>query len=191
MSGYNGSGVFNFTYSWANDAANGIPITASRMDQEFADATSGFNLAMTRDGQGVATAIIPFANGITIGGGQTLTNYSSGTWVPHDASGAGLSLTIARATYVRIGSILLCDMAISYPVNASASNAVLDGLPLPFANVSGAGGTFLLYTGSFLAEAIPVQNAGGFTIVNVSGAPVANSALSGLGVRAQFTVFTV
>lgn len=60
MSGFNGSGVFSFTYLWANDAANGIPITASRMDTEFADATGGFNLCVTRDGQGSPSADIPW-----------------------------------------------------------------------------------------------------------------------------------
>lgn len=62
---YNGDGTFSFPFSWVLDAANGIPITASRMDTQFSNCVSGFDLAMTRDGQGVATATIPFIAGIT------------------------------------------------------------------------------------------------------------------------------
>jgi hypothetical protein len=60
MAGYDGNGNFFFTYSWANDSANGIPITASRMDGQFNDAVSGFDLCITRDGQGAPTVAIPF-----------------------------------------------------------------------------------------------------------------------------------
>src|SRR6478609_9592360 len=56
MAGFNGSGQFSFTYNWVNDAANGVPITASRMDGQFNDAVSGFDLCITRDGQGKASA---------------------------------------------------------------------------------------------------------------------------------------
>lgn len=58
MSGFNGFGVFSFTYDWTDDKAAGVPITASRMDTQFADATSGFNNCLTRDGQGKPSANI-------------------------------------------------------------------------------------------------------------------------------------
>lgn len=60
MAGYNGSGAFSFSYSWQNDAANAIPITASRMDTQFQDAVGGFDLCVTRDGQGSPSADIPW-----------------------------------------------------------------------------------------------------------------------------------
>lgn len=192
MAGYNGSGVFSFSYSWQNDAANGISITASRMDTEFADATGGFNLAMTRDGQGAATAIIPFASGITIGGGATLSNYTQGTWTPRDASGAGLTLTTNRATYVRIGSMIMLDMTLSYPVTANGANAVIDGIPFLFANTIGVGGAFFIYDGLTAgALGFPVLNTGGFLITGINGTPIVNSTLSGATLRTQFMCFTV
>lgn len=65
MAGWNGVGGFDLNYLWTNDAANGIAITASRMDtQESTIAVAGFGNCMTRDAQGVATAIIPFPLGI-------------------------------------------------------------------------------------------------------------------------------
>jgi len=54
--GFNGNGQFSFTYNWVNDAANGIAITASRMDGQFNDAVSGFDLCVTRDNQGKPSA---------------------------------------------------------------------------------------------------------------------------------------
>lgn len=57
---FNGSGVFNLVYNWENDANNNIPITASRMDGQESDmAQNGFDLCLTRDGQGFATANLP------------------------------------------------------------------------------------------------------------------------------------
>jgi hypothetical protein len=58
--GWNGSGIFTRGYSWINDAANSIPITASRMDADTNDIVSnGLNNCLTRDGQGIPTANLP------------------------------------------------------------------------------------------------------------------------------------
>lgn len=65
MPGFDGNGNFSFTYNWVNDANNGIPITASRMDTQFNDAALGFDDCITRDGQSTTTAIIPFSTGLT------------------------------------------------------------------------------------------------------------------------------
>lgn len=67
MAGYQGNGTFAFTYNWVNDAANGIPITASRMDGQFNDAVSGFDLVICRDGQSTIAADIPW-NGFRLTG---------------------------------------------------------------------------------------------------------------------------
>jgi hypothetical protein len=58
--GWNGSGIFTRGYSWVNDAANSIPITASRMDADTNDIVgNGLNNCLTRDGQGGPTANLP------------------------------------------------------------------------------------------------------------------------------------
>ncbi len=55
--GWNGTGTFNLTYTWPNDAANGIPITDTRMQTQEQDmAGNGFGNCITRDGQGKASA---------------------------------------------------------------------------------------------------------------------------------------
>jgi hypothetical protein len=52
MSGFDANGNFSFTYNWVTDRNANIPITASRMDQQFADCLAGFNNCVTRDGGG-------------------------------------------------------------------------------------------------------------------------------------------
>lgn len=88
--GYQGNGTFAFTYQWTQDAASGIPITASRMDQEFADATSGFNTVICRDGQSTITADIGW-------GGFRITGLAIAT-TTGDALSYGNDATIANLT---------------------------------------------------------------------------------------------
>lgn len=57
---FNGSGTFNRLYSWVADAAAGLDISASRMDNDTNDiCNSGLDDCLTRDGQGSASANLP------------------------------------------------------------------------------------------------------------------------------------
>lgn len=77
---WNGSGQFTRNFSWTNDAANSIPITASRMDSDTNDIVSnGFGNTLTRDGQGSATANLPM-NGFkhtNCANGSAATDYAT------------------------------------------------------------------------------------------------------------------
>lgn len=59
---FNGSGTFTRIYNWVVDKANGINITASRMDTEFDGIANGLSTCITKDGQTTLTANIPFGN---------------------------------------------------------------------------------------------------------------------------------
>lgn len=60
---FNGSGVWTRLYNWANDAANNIKISSTRMDAEMNDmCANGLGNALTRDGQGQPTTNLPMAN---------------------------------------------------------------------------------------------------------------------------------
>ena len=52
MGAFDGNGNFVRSYSWVQDKANGINITASRVDTEDTGFASGLTLCVTRDGQG-------------------------------------------------------------------------------------------------------------------------------------------
>jgi hypothetical protein len=60
---------------------------------------------------------------------ELLADYEEGTWTPSDQSGAGLTLGINGATYTKIGRLVTCNMAITYPVTASILTAIVGGLP--------------------------------------------------------------
>lgn len=92
MAGYNGAGVFSFSYP---DFVSGTVINSSQMDQNFADGKSGFDLALTRDGQGVPTANLPMATFKHTG-----VNPTSGTGATTEylASGAAVAQSNAYAT---------------------------------------------------------------------------------------------
>lgn len=77
MGAFNGSGVFVRSYSWTNDAANNIDITASRMDTEDTGFASGLSLCVTRDGQGaMAASFLPSAD-VSYDLGSALLRWSS------------------------------------------------------------------------------------------------------------------
>jgi hypothetical protein len=66
---FNGSGTFVRLYNWVNDKANSIKITASRMDAEMDGMATGLSTCITKDGQTVTTARVPFAAGLSAGAG--------------------------------------------------------------------------------------------------------------------------
>jgi hypothetical protein len=161
-SGYQGNGTFQFTFLWANDAANGIPITASRMDTEFADATGGFNNVICRDGQSTTSASIPFSQGITITGG------SNGTW-----TGGNLTVPVflSGTTTHTAGFNSASGFAASGPSIANTANTIVmdvSGGTQPRTYVVGAdastNGTFLLESvrsdGSNILNVILTSNTG-------------------------------
>jgi hypothetical protein len=73
---FNGTGTFLRIYNWATDKVNGVPITASRFDAELDGMATALSTCMTKDGQTVVTANIPFnSNKITgLGTGTARTD---------------------------------------------------------------------------------------------------------------------
>lgn len=78
---FSGTGVFNRIYSWTVDAANGLLVDATRMDQDSNDIAAGLSNCVTRDGQSAALADIPM-------GGFRLTGLGAGVQ-PTDAATIG------------------------------------------------------------------------------------------------------
>jgi hypothetical protein len=216
---FNGSGVFNVVYTFVTDAANGIKILASRQDTQWADvATNGLTNCVTKDGQSTTTAIVPFAGGgiktdvlspvtpngpVSLTAGQllfpsaanpstdvhTLDDYEEGTWSPTDGSGSGLTFTVTRAGYIKIGSHLFIDLALTFPVTASGNSATIQGLPFNVPNTSGIGGAFALYNGLSLAWGVLTPNSTAFKIIGPTGSDITNATMSTNTVRCQFSFY--
>jgi hypothetical protein len=72
---FNGTGTFSRLYNWLTDKTNSIPITASRMDDEFNGIATGLSSCITKDGQTTITANIPFNSrkitGLGVGNART------------------------------------------------------------------------------------------------------------------------
>ena len=60
---------------------------------------------------------------------ELLADYEEGTWTPSDVSGASLTFTLNAATYTKVGRLVTCNMALTYPVTASVLTAQIGGLP--------------------------------------------------------------
>lgn len=148
MSGFNGSGVFSYSFSWANDAANSIPITASRMDTQFADSTGGFNLCVTRDGQGSPSADIPWNN-------HKITGLATAT-TTGDALSYGRAATVTTLSTSGLATL--------------ASMAVTAGLPGNFANTGTA-----TVNASSTSGTLALPLGGGVIILTQSG-PIGSGA---------------
>jgi hypothetical protein len=128
---YNGTGLFQRLYSWANDAVGGILIRADRMDAEMDGFASGLSNAITRDGQGKPTATIDWNT-------QNLTNVGTVTAV----SFVGTTPTVPPGTN---------DLRL---VNAAALSAAIT------ANTAGVS-TFNTRSGAVTLNQSDVTNVGG------------------------------
>ena len=118
---------------------------------------------------------------------NTLDDYEEGDWTPTDASGAGLTLTVNGAQYVKIGRMVYGWFWITYPSTANGNYAEVGGLPFAVAGGNTNGGAFVGYTtyatAGFSGYLIYTTTKISFAIPN--GAP-SNANLSGKEMRMQF-----
>jgi hypothetical protein len=63
---------------------------------------------------------------------------ADGTWVPTDASGAGLTFATAAGTYTKVGRLVFWQVVITYPITANGANAKFS-LPANLAPEGGSG----------------------------------------------------
>jgi hypothetical protein len=82
------------------------------------------NVVIATSGKGIDFTATPGT-----GTSELLADYEEGTWTPTDASGAGLTITVANATYTKIGRLVTANFAVTYPATADVSTCRLAGLP--------------------------------------------------------------
>lgn len=198
---FNGVGQWSNLFSWVNQAANAVPISAPNMDAQFSDiAQAGFDNCVTRDGQGVMGANFVGATDATYDLGSMSVQwnnlYLSGSiffaggaavsqtvaaWVPTDNSGAGLTFTNVQVNYTRQGNLVNVYGHITFPVVATTAPVSIGGLPIASANqpfVIGVGG--YANDGSGSTRFIQMnQNASTFGVINSARGLLTNNQLSG------------
>lgn len=108
--------------------------------------------------------------------------FPSGTWTPHDVSGAGLAFTSAGQWY-RLGQMIVVTFRVVYPTTASGATALIGGLPFAAAlettqqPVWASNLAFTTDTTNALT-ALANYNATTITITNLSGTAATNAQLS-------------
>jgi hypothetical protein len=113
---------------------------------------------------------------------NTLDDYEEGTWTPTDGSGAGLSLTVNSASYIKIGQMVFVAASISYPSTGSGTNANIAGFPFtctPTGSTGYWGGNGVRYSDYGAPALISVNgNATNADIFSISGSGISNASLS-------------
>jgi hypothetical protein len=106
-----------------------------------------------------------------------------GSWTPTDASGAGLSLTVTSATYVKHERLVLARCQLTYPATASGANATIGGLPFTVDNIESARQGWVSYgTSAILRYFLPVLNTTTAQLYQSNGAVMTNANMSGIAV---------
>ena len=106
-------------------------------------------------------------------------------WVPTDASGATLSLTINGAGYAVYGPVVYAWASITYPTTANTSQGQIGGLPFTIKNSAAAGGSFNI-NGLATDYGVPQINTTNFKLFAAGGTPRLNSSLSTGTILFQF-----
>lgn len=152
---WSGSGSFTRNYSWVTDAANGIDITASRVDADTNDITAtGFGNCLTRDGQGIATAVLPM-------GGFRHTGVGNG---------------VARTDYAAMGQ--LQDQIVGFAIAAGTGTYTATLAPAITSYVDGAQYCIrFTNTNSAAAPTLNLNGLGAKTLVGIGGIALAAGAI--------------
>jgi hypothetical protein len=115
---------------------------------------------------------------------NTLDDYEEGTWTPTDYSGAGLSLTINGATYVKIGQLVVAYCQINYPSTSNGNGAAIAGLPFTVAGQDIYGGFTRYSTYGYVHPTLAQSGTYG-SLYTTTGAQITNASLSSK--RVDFT----
>ncbi|MBF0625287.1 MAG: hypothetical protein HQL82_10845 [Magnetococcales bacterium] len=114
---FDGNGTFNRVHNWEADKAQGLYISAARMDEELDGFATGLTQCLTRGGQSPPTTDLPMA-------GQRHT---------------GVGNASARTHYAAVGQVQ--DNAFTYAPDTGSANACVIGLS-PAVTAYGAGQHF-------------------------------------------------
>lgn len=131
------------------DAANNLRQTIVTNNQVYSNGLDGIGVAAnvldttvtgnTSIGNAGSQIVDNGTRSLVFGNKDSITApvwYETGTWIPADGSGAGLALTVAAATYVKIGKMVYATFAVTYPATANGATARVGGLPYTSQNAA-------------------------------------------------------
>ncbi|MGY2047143.1 hypothetical protein [Methylobacterium sp. JK268] len=154
---------------WAPFAANGISFERYNTNQSPFPVATVYGRYTGTDSQGNAYP-------------------GSAPWRPTDASGAGLALTVADATFIKRGRTCTVTFAIVFPVTAARNSAAIGGLPCaPASGATSRFGGALSYTDAGFSPSVLLSQDGQIQLYNAHGGGVGVASLSGKSIRGSFT----
>ena len=167
---YNGSGTFNIN-SAGQPVVTGTVISSTAFNALTADLGTGLSTAITKDGQTVATARIPFAAGINSSLVTDATNTTTGSIIT--AGGVGIAKALFVGTTANIaGTTTLSGLTASTALALDASKNVVS------VTNTGTGSNVLATTPTLVGD---VNLSTGNLVIGTSGKGIDFSATSGTG----------
>jgi hypothetical protein len=151
---------------------------ASNLVDAVADVAVNQVLKSGGVGAKPAYTATPIVTSIQFGTGTALNDYEEGTWTPTDSSGAGLTFTVTRCTYTRIGRAVFLDYRFSYPVTADVSDSAVAGFPFAMGTNQFLTQTALINGGANFGNAIIANGALFFYVFVAAAATKTNANLS-------------
>jgi hypothetical protein len=136
---YSSSGATNgikFNLS-SNTGRINISSINSTSDMLNFNTTNGEVGSIQAVGSGTIYSTGGTGGGIKLGGtgaANTLDDYEEGTWTPIDSSGAGLTLSVSGANYVKVGTLVHVSAYFNFPNNGNGLGARIGGLPFTAKN---------------------------------------------------------
>jgi hypothetical protein len=119
-------GVFSINTA-GQPVVAGTSITDTAFNLLTADLATGLSTCVLKDGTQTTTAVVPFAAGISLGGGTSLTTYVSSTWTAtHTGCTTSPTTTIY---YTKIGNAVTLSMIADNAGTSNNSTHTLTGLP--------------------------------------------------------------
>lgn len=154
-----GNGTFNRAYDWTDDAANSIPITASKFDVEMDGLASEITNSVAKDGQSTMSGNLKM-------GGFKVTGMANGTLSGDAVTLSQIQTLLAKVTTVELGGTGLATLTANYLMAGNGTSAV--NLIAP-----GTAGNILTSTGTAFVSAAPASRINqGTTVATTSGTSI-------------------
>jgi hypothetical protein len=133
--GFFGSGSYSDLNPTSNSYNYGDDLVQTHKFRNGNVVVGNGNVVMSTAGKGIDFSVTANSSG-NLQTSELLNDYEEGTWVPTDASGAGLAITSSACRYTKIGRAVTIQGIIDYPSTASVANALIAGLPFAYTDAA-------------------------------------------------------
>lgn len=182
MAGFDGNGNYIRPFAWTQDAANGIPITASKFDTDGDDVAAAFDICVTRDGQGKFTADCLPASDNTLNLGSPTKRWATLNGLPMPTTQANIGAISNPISPSEITAVVT-PINLIYPYGCPRRFGALgDGVTDDTAAVQAAINSNALYWGwpgdTYKVTSVIWPNSSFFSVGHFNGSKLVGGALT-------------